>query len=104
MSTKNHFREVKNTLSISMFPERSIFLAKQQQFLTRTLSGKMTGLTFLTGEEKSTAELLMDDCLERSQSVEIDIKGSRAYQALHCVHPSIVKALKQKVLLDLHVS
>ena len=65
---------------------------------------QMTGLTFLTGEEKSTAELLMDDCLERSQSVEIDIKGLRAYQALHCVHPSIVKALKQKVLLDLHVS
>lgn len=57
---------------------------------------QMTGLTFLTGEEKSTAELLMDDCLERSQSVEIDIKGLRAYQALHCVRPSIVKALKQK--------
>ena len=58
----------------------------------------MAGFTYLTGEEKAEAELLMDDCLERSQSVEIDIKGLRANQALHCVRPSIVKALKAKGL------
>lgn len=39
MSPKHHFREAKNTSSISMFPERSIFLAQERQFLTRFLCG-----------------------------------------------------------------
>ena len=39
MSPKHHFREAKNTSSISMFPERSIFLAQDRQLLTRFLCG-----------------------------------------------------------------